>query len=175
LAILEIVTILNLNGLIYIAPPIQSLICPAPDPRIRITVLFVIGVVLVLLSTFILLHCYRVLGRHFTYHLTIRDQHELIMSGLYNYVRHPSYSGTLLLIIGIPLSLVTSGSWLTECGFANPSGVFLIAGWSAWWVWAFAACVRRAKAEDSQLRKEFGEKWDEYAARVHWWFVPGVL
>ena len=75
-------------ALIPISPSIQSLVCPVSNPNIRLTVPFVTGVSLVLLSTFTLLHCYCTLGRHFTYHLTIRDQHELVTSGLYNYVRH---------------------------------------------------------------------------------------
>jgi protein-S-isoprenylcysteine O-methyltransferase Ste14 len=80
-----------------------------------------------------------------------------------------------MLIAGIPLSHITSGSWLAECGFVNPSGVFMIVVWSTWWVWGFIACARRAQAEDAQLRKVFGEKWDEYAERVPCWFVPGLL
>jgi protein-S-isoprenylcysteine O-methyltransferase Ste14 len=149
--------------------------CPAPDPDIRLTVPFVAGVVLVILSTFILLHCYRVLGRHFTYHLTIRDKHELITTQLYSYVRHPSYSGTLILIAGIPLSHVTSGSWLVECGFLNPHGVSVMIVWAAWWLWGAVVCVRRARAEDAQLRKEFGKRWDSYAEKVPRRFIPGLL
>lgn len=175
LATLEIATILNLNGLMPIAPSIQKLICPAIDPDIKLTLPFVAGIILVLLSTWVLLHCYSVLGRHFTYHLTICDQHELITCKLYSYVRHPSYCGTLLLVASVPLSHVTSGGWLTECGFVDPAGVYLVAAWVLWWVWAFTVCVRRAMAEDAQLRKEFGVKWDEYASRVPWWFVPGLL
>jgi protein-S-isoprenylcysteine O-methyltransferase Ste14 len=79
------------------------------------------------------------------------------------------------MIAGIPLSHVTTGSWLTECAFVNPSALYMIVVWSAWWVWGFAAFARRAQAEDAQLRKVFGEKWDEYAARVPCWFVPGIL
>jgi protein-S-isoprenylcysteine O-methyltransferase Ste14 len=175
LAVLEISTILNFSGLVPITPSIVALMCPAPNPDIRLTEAFIASVILVLLSTFILLRCYHVLGRHFTYHLTIRDQHELIASGPYSVVRHPSYFGTLLLVAGVPLSHVSNGSWLTECGFANQSSMPLIAAWILWWVWAFTVCVRRARAEDAQLRKQFGKQWDEYAARVSWWFVPGLL
>jgi protein-S-isoprenylcysteine O-methyltransferase Ste14 len=116
-----------------------------------------------------------VLGRHFTYHLTIRDEHELITSDIYSYVRHPSYFGTLLLVAGIPLSHVTSGSWLTECGFVNPSGISVVVVWAVWWLWGYLACARRARAEDAKLQKVFGKKWDDYAAKVPRWFVPGLL
>jgi len=175
LAALEIITILNLNAILPIQPSFMTLICPASDPNIRLTVPFITSVILVISSTFILLLCYRVLGRHFTYHLTIRDNHQLIVSGPYSIVRHPSYTGSLLLVISIPLSHLTSGSWLTECGFANPSGMILIIPSILWCVWAFTVCVRRARAEDAQLKKEFGKQWDEYAAMVPWWFVPGLL
>ena len=33
------------------------------------------------------------LGRHFTYALSIRDNHKLIQHGLYSYIRHPGYFG----------------------------------------------------------------------------------
>jgi protein-S-isoprenylcysteine O-methyltransferase Ste14 len=66
------------------------------NPNIQLTVPFVVGVSLLLLSTTTLLHCYRTLGRHFTYYLTIRDQHELVTSGLYNYVRHKLFSTRIM-------------------------------------------------------------------------------
>jgi len=175
LAILEITTILSMKGLIPFAPSITPLLCPASNPDIRLTFPFVVGVILVTLSTFILLLCYNVLGRHFTYYLTIRDKHELVTSQLYSYVRHPSYTGTLLLIASIPLSHVTSGSWLVECGFMNPCSTSIMVAWGVWWVWGALVSVRRAKAEDAQLRKQFGNKWDEYAARVPYRFIPGLL
>ncbi|OAX34700.1 ICMT-domain-containing protein, partial [Rhizopogon vinicolor AM-OR11-026] len=38
-------------------------------------------------------HCYRTLGRLFTFELSIRQDHKLVTSGPYSIVRHPSYTG----------------------------------------------------------------------------------
>ncbi|CAA7269166.1 unnamed protein product [Cyclocybe aegerita] len=47
-------------------------------------------------TTLIRRRCYHVLGRMFTFELTIRKNHWLITSGLYAYVRHSSYSSGAL-------------------------------------------------------------------------------
>lgn len=135
--------------------------------------MFLFGIVLVALATFIRVHCFRELGQLFTFDLTIHPEHKLVTSGLYRYVRHPSYTGSLFLIAGITLSHLTPGSWARECGVLRPfASEFL---WAAWWVWSISVCVSRAYAEDHQLRKLFASEWDVYAAEVEFWFVPGLL
>ncbi|KAF8961648.1 hypothetical protein BDZ97DRAFT_1828366, partial [Flammula alnicola] len=39
--------------------------------------------------------CFREMGRRFTYHLTIVENHTLVTTGPYNIVRHPSYTGRI--------------------------------------------------------------------------------
>ena len=43
------------------------------------------------------------LGRQFSTEVTTQENHELITSGLYRYVRHPRYAGTLIFFVGISL------------------------------------------------------------------------
>lgn len=45
------------------------------------------------------------LGKYFSAHIEIKDNHELIESGPYRFIRHPAYAGNLLQAIGIPLIL----------------------------------------------------------------------
>ncbi|MDM7920359.1 MAG: isoprenylcysteine carboxylmethyltransferase family protein [Methanosarcina sp.] len=45
------------------------------------------------------------LGKYFSVHIEIKDNHELIESGPYRFIRHPAYAGNLLQAVGIPLIL----------------------------------------------------------------------
>lgn len=145
----------------------------ALESNIRVTPLFIIGVVAVVFGSCVRLECFRTLGNLFTFDLTVHPEHKLITHGPYNFVRHPSYTGSLFLVAGIAISQLTYGSWLTECGPLRATGsgtVFLL----LWWAWTLSVGVSRAKAEDEQMRKLFGLEWDAYAARVPYWFMPGV-
>ena len=46
------------------------------------------------------LHCYRTLGRFFTFDVSIHEGHQLVTTGSYSIVRHPSYT-----------HLAAHGSW----------------------------------------------------------------
>ena len=50
------------------------------------------------------------LGRFFTVNVAIAADHRLIESGPYRFVRHPSYTGSLLAFLGFALTL---GNWLS--------------------------------------------------------------
>jgi protein-S-isoprenylcysteine O-methyltransferase len=52
--------------------------------------------------------CY--LGRFFTVNVSIDADHELIDSGPYRFIRHPSYTGALVAFVGFGLCL---GNWLS--------------------------------------------------------------
>ena len=45
--------------------------------------------------------CYRAMGTLFTFEMSIRKGHMLITSGPYAIVRHPSYAGVILVVIGM--------------------------------------------------------------------------
>ncbi|KIK81038.1 hypothetical protein PAXRUDRAFT_833134 [Paxillus rubicundulus Ve08.2h10] len=141
--------------------------------RSLLTPMFVTGVIVSALGAFIRLRCFQELGELFTFDLTIHPNHKLVTSGFYKYVRHPSYTGSLLLIMGLTFSHLTPGSWAVECSALGPVGSYLL--WAAWWTWSLSVAKSRAVAEDSELRKRFGEEWDAYAARVKFWLIPGLL
>jgi protein-S-isoprenylcysteine O-methyltransferase Ste14 len=175
--------------------PLSTLICPAASatsvtsPLLKPTPSFLLGVLAVLLGAYIRLDCYKTLGPLFTFDLTVQPNHQLITRRFYAYVRHPAYTGSLLLVFGLALSHLTRGSWMTECGplawtrGAQPmrGGLGLggetlrIAVWASWWLWTFCVGISRADAEDKQMRKLFGEKWNVYAQQVPWWFLPGLI
>ncbi|KAJ3833904.1 hypothetical protein F5878DRAFT_382524 [Lentinula raphanica] len=155
-------------------PAMKTLVCPATSsPRISISPLFLIGIVAVVLGSYIRLNCFKALGKMFTFDLTVHPEHRLVTTSFYGYVRHPAYTGSMLLVAGLTLSHLTAGSWLTECGPLNSRGSALVV-WAAWWVWTLAVGVSRAEAEDKQMQKMFPVEWDKYAENVAWWFFPGL-
>lgn len=69
--------------------------------NIRPTYLFFLGAFMISLGGYLRFICFRALGRLFTFEMSIRDEHELITDGPYSIVRHPSYTGAVLTLIGI--------------------------------------------------------------------------
>lgn len=45
------------------------------------------------------------LGEYFTGHIEIKDNHKLVESGPYKFIRHPAYSGNIMQALGFPLIL----------------------------------------------------------------------
>ncbi len=88
------------------------------------------------------------LGRFFTVNVAIADDHQLITTGPYRYVRHPSYTGTLLIFLGFGLCLLNFLSLLV-----------LVVPITAAFLW-------RIHVEEAALRDAFGEGYRDYAART---------
>lgn len=147
--------------------------CPAQRTQYLVTPVFLLGVMMAALGMFIRVRCFHELGHLFTFDLTMYPEHKLVTSGFYKYVRHPAYTGSLLLVAGIACSHLTPGSWVIECGILGPVSSALLG--ATWWVWALSVGVSRAYAEDGELRKLSASEWDAYAAEVKFWFVPGLL
>ena len=78
------------------------------------------------------------LGRNWSAMVTLKQDHELIRSGPYAYVRHPIYTGLLLALLGTALAVGT-GSALA--GFA----VMIV------------AFVRKLTIEERFMADEFGD------------------
>lgn len=142
---------------------------------LRASPLFLVGCALTVVSTLIRLRCYKTLGRFFTYEVAIRPQHRLITDGPYAYVRHPSYTALLFCLVGLSVCHGSSGSWMRECKILDtPGGLALIALYAAYALPVTVAFLRRAPLEDTLLRKEFGEQWEQWAERVPYRLIPFV-
>ncbi|THH13955.1 hypothetical protein EW146_g6326 [Bondarzewia mesenterica] len=85
--------------------------------NIRITPIFLAAFFFITVGAQIRLACYRMLGRFFTFELALRTNHQLITDGPYRYVRHPAYSGVIMVMLAEPLAQCCEGSWLRECGW----------------------------------------------------------
>lgn len=106
--------------------------------------LFWLGLVILIAGMLLRMHCWRELGRFFTHTVTIADQHKVIDTGAYSWVRHPSYSGALLTHLGTALAL---SSWL--------SVLFLVGG-------NIAIYLYRISTEEAALADALGEPYRQF-------------
>lgn len=96
------------------------------------------------------------LGRFFTVDVAIHGDHAVVRRGPYAWVRHPSYSGLLLLFLGLALHL---GSVISFFVMMVP---VCVAGW------------RRIQVEEAALLQALGEPYAAYCRETRR-LVPGLL
>jgi protein-S-isoprenylcysteine O-methyltransferase len=89
------------------------------------------------------------LGRFFTVNVAIAHDHQLITTGPYRYVRHPSYTGTLLIFLGFGLCTLNIFSL---------AAVFLPIATAFFW---------RMHVEETALREAFGDRYRAYTVQTH--------
>jgi protein-S-isoprenylcysteine O-methyltransferase len=89
-----------------------------------------------------------VLARFFTVDVSVQQGHELVRSGPYRWIRHPSYTGALLCFLGLGVGLGNA--------FALPLLFVPVC-------WAFA---RRIQVEEQALREAFPQAYPAYAAQT---------
>jgi len=78
--------------------------------------------------------------------------------------------------ISVFLLHATKGSWVRESGLLRyTSGEIGAALLASILGMAASALLWRMKAEDRELRRRFGEKWDTWATEVRYMIIPGVI
>jgi protein-S-isoprenylcysteine O-methyltransferase Ste14 len=95
------------------------------------------------------------LGKAFSANVAIRPGQTIYRGGLYRFVRHPSYSGLLLIFVAIALS---ERNWLSAAFVLVPTT---------------AALLNRIRVEEAALRKAFGAEYEEYSKSTSR-LIPGV-
>jgi protein-S-isoprenylcysteine O-methyltransferase Ste14 len=88
------------------------------------------------------------LRRSFTTDVSIRSNQELVIRGIYRFVRHPSYTGSLLSFAGLALSFA---SWVSLAVILIPITV---------------AFLYRIRVEETVLAEHFGIEYAEYRKRT---------
>jgi protein-S-isoprenylcysteine O-methyltransferase Ste14 len=96
------------------------------------------------------------LGRLFTVDVGIQQGHRVVQDGPYRFVRHPSYSGSLIALTGM------------ACLTFNWLGFLVILACS------LAAYTVRISAEEKMLVLSLGEDYRRYAARTKR-LIPGIF
>ena len=104
----------------------------------------------IIMWTGVLLRNYsiKLLGKHFTATIQLQQDHRLITSGPYGVIRHPSYLGALLAIIGIAV-------------FLN-SFIGVVVAFVAMMI----AYTIRIQAEEKVLKGLFGNVYTEYQQKT---------
>jgi protein-S-isoprenylcysteine O-methyltransferase Ste14 len=110
-----------------------------------------LGAVLTLAGVLFAVWARRHLGRNWSGDVTVKDEHALVRSGPYAFLRHPIYSGVLLALLGTALSF---GEWRGLAALL----LFVI------------AVLRRIGAEETQMRRTF-PGYDRYRSES-WALVP---
>jgi len=142
---------------------------------VYLTLQSAIGMAFIISAGLIRLQCYRALGRFFTFEVSIRKGHELVTTGPYGIVRHPSYTGILFLYIGIILHFSSPGIWLRESAVLNTLPGRMIASVVLIMLSGVVASLRRRiPLEDEVLKNLFKTEWENWARRVPYCLIPGV-
>lgn len=119
-------------------------------------ILFDTGLAMMVGGSLLRRHCFKMLGQHFTGDVRAAEDQPVIDSGLYHWIRHPSYTGGMLMYLGTGLALT---NWLSV----------LIIG-----VTTAAAYVYRVRVEEKALLNALGGRYQEYMARTKR-FIPFVF
>lgn len=107
-----------------------------------------------LLALFGIIWVHTTLGRHFSDRLNLQDQHQLVTTGPYRWVRHPMY--TFLFLFFLASAVLSAHTLIAACS------VLLIVNIGV-----------RIGAEESMLRAHFGKAFEDYAAKTPRLF-PGL-
>lgn len=106
-----------------------------------------LGVVLATLGTALLIWTHMALGENFFGGMKIREEHELVTTGPYRYIRHPMYLAFILLGLGY---------------------LFLAANWFIGGTWLLATLLTllSRRDEEEMLLEEFGDDYSTYMDRT---------
>ena len=96
-------------------------------------------------------------------------------TGPYSIIRHPSYTGALLINIGMILWYTSRGAWLRESGVLGTlPGSTVAFGVMAAALGVTASVCRRVPLEDELLKDQFKQEWENWARRVPYALIPFV-
>ena len=119
--------------------------------------------------------CHRALGRFFTWPVAVRENHALVTRGPYAVVRHPGYAAWVAMMGGNALLLLSRGSLFRESGLDRTlGGCVAVYGTLGYVVLVGWHLLSRMEKEDTVLRGEFGEQWDQWAQRTPYRLIPWV-
>ena len=110
-------------------------------------VAFWLGTAMKVYGSLLRRHCWRMLGTSFTGDVQARPDQQVVTRGAYSRLRHPSYTGAILINTGIGIAL---GSWASAVLLAVAS--FLVYGY-------------RISVEERALLAAIGEPYREFMSK----------
>lgn len=106
------------------------------------------GLILTVIGLAFFIWARKVLGSYYSGHVSVQNEHRLVQSGPYHFVRHPAYLGFLLMGLGISL------------GYLSLLGLAVIP------ILLLPGLIYRINVEDKQLDRQFGDEFREYAGKT---------
>ncbi len=110
-------------------------------------IVFGVGIALGVAGLGLRLYAIRVLGKFFTVTIGTRSDQRVVESGPYRFIRHPSYSGALVVMFG---AAVTFTNWLSLLAIVPP----------------FIAYAYRVRVEEAVLKNDLGDDYRDYCRRT---------
>jgi protein-S-isoprenylcysteine O-methyltransferase Ste14 len=107
-----------------------------------------LGLAMICIGIIFRLIAVKQLGRFFTVDVTIRENHQLLQTGLYKFLRHPSYTGSLISFLGFAFSI---NNWLSLVIVFLPT---------------LFAMIHRINIEEKVLTEQFGKQYLDYIAKT---------
>ena len=142
LRLLWLVNSASIAGAFVCAGQLTWAALPAPYP------LLALGMAILILGLLLRWYSIVYLGRLFTVDVAIAADHQLIDTGPYRYIRHPSYTGLLLCYIGLGVGL---SNWVALLVISVPTTIALLA---------------RIRIEESALTAGLGQTYRRYVERT---------
>jgi protein-S-isoprenylcysteine O-methyltransferase Ste14 len=121
----------------------------AADGPIRET-----GVLITWIGVGIAIWARRHIGKNWSGLVTLKQDHQLVCTGPYRWVRHPIYTGLLLAVLGTALVL---GEW---------RGILALA-------MLIAAHTLKARREEALMVRHFGSVYEDYKRQTGF-LIPGI-
>jgi protein-S-isoprenylcysteine O-methyltransferase Ste14 len=124
-----------------------ALLFPSTAIRTGRTAVFIVGLVLMLAGMALRWYSIRVLGTSFTCDVSTRPGQQVVQTGPYRWVRHPSYTGGLVTVLGVLLCC---------CNVASLAALIVVV----------AGYAYRIRIEERALAKELGPPYLDYIRRT---------
>jgi len=118
--------------------------------------LFWLGILLMYAGIALRISAITVLGAFFTTMVAVAPEQTVIETGPYRFIRHPAYTGLLMILLGLGLSLT---NWLS---------LLVIMGC------ALIGLSYRIRVEERVLKAKLGQRYQEYMRRTKR-LIPFVL
>ncbi len=96
------------------------------------------------------------LKKSFTVNVALANDQKLIQSGIYKYIRHPSYLGSLLSFLGLGIAF---NNWITVIIIFIP---------------ILLSFLYRIQVEEKVLQKAYSQLYDNYV-KTSWKLIPKVF
>ncbi|KAK7060713.1 hypothetical protein VNI00_000444 [Paramarasmius palmivorus] len=183
---------ITLNHITYILPVEVKLYWLASLNEVRYIFLedsvhlpptFLTGAILSIFGGIIRYITYRTLATAFTFEVVPAGARskdplklaKLITHGPYSIIRHPSYAGTVLNLVGSIMVHLVEGSWIrSELSGAHDGVKFCVYTWLSIISAACILIMMRMGHEDRIMKDQFGEDWIRWSRNVPYKIIPGV-